>query len=553
MISPDAAKIGQWLDAVIPDNAEGYLHGARGVDGHFTSSGRYEFRGGWHPWSYHWPTQRGDAITFMADHARQDDVFCCAYLMQTGGLKDGRSKTNAVVRQIAHSDVDGGLDLYDEVIDRDNVAIVASGTDDHCHVFIQLADVATEQQHDALEEALAKRLGGDSKVRSSDVLRPCGTVNHKGRARGGVSTLVDFIREPKANARKLKTRVLAAELGVDFANIATTNGSPADTQPTDVDGDEAPEPVDMSRYSWIQEALDEPHPDRSTHISHVVRECYDAGLKRAQTRWVVNRRADLVAKLAELGHRDDVLINWNKTAAEWPHPQTRMAAQIAAIVAGLPKAKAKRTFVDGATFILDIPSTIPALWGEDSDVLWAEGESLMIAAPLGLGKTTLGGLLLRAQLGIGPATLLGYPVPARTGKILLLAMDRPAQVARALSRQFTTAERQILADRLVVWKGPPRKGCGPQPRTACRDGRRCRGRNPPPRLGQGRRARAVRRRGRRRIQPGAAASAHRGRAAVRAAPHRQAQPEGRGAGVGCRHLRLGVDHQRDRFDHPADR
>ena len=150
MISPDAAKIGQWLDAVIPDNAEGYLHGARGVDGHFTSSGRYEFRGGWHPWSYHWPTQRGDAITFMADHARQDDVFCCAYLMQTGGLKDGRSKTNAVVRQIAHSDVDGGLDLYDEVIDRGNVAIVASGTDDHCHVFIQLADVATEQQHDAL-------------------------------------------------------------------------------------------------------------------------------------------------------------------------------------------------------------------------------------------------------------------------------------------------------------------------------------------------------------------------------------------------------------------
>ena len=53
-------------------------------------------------------------------------------------------------------------------------------------------------------------------------------------------------------------------------------------------------------------------------------------------------------------------------------------------------------FVDGGTFILDIPEAIPALWGDGDDVLWAQGESLMIAGPLGLGKTTLAILLMRA-------------------------------------------------------------------------------------------------------------------------------------------------------------
>ena len=83
------------------------------------------------------------------------------------------------------------------------------------------------------------------------------------------------------------------------------------------------------------------------------------------------------------------------------------------------------TFIDGATFILDIPPTIPALWGEAQDVVWADGESLMIAGPMGLGKTTLGLRLLRARLGLGDSTLLGYPVAPFDGNILYLAMDRP--------------------------------------------------------------------------------------------------------------------------------
>ena len=112
------------------------------------------------------------------------------------------------------------------------------------------------------------------------------------------------------------------------------------------------------------------------------------------------------------------------------------------------------SFTDGASFILDIPDTIPALWGKDKEVAWPEGESLM-TGPLGLGKTTLALQLLHARLGFGNGRVLGLPVAPRPGKILYLAMDRPAQIARAAHRLFTEKERQVLTERVKFWKGPP--------------------------------------------------------------------------------------------------
>jgi hypothetical protein len=79
----------------------------------------------------------------------------------------------------------------------------------------------------------------------------------------------------------------------------------------------------------------------------------------------------------------------------------------------------------------------------------------MVAGPMGLGKTTMLGLMVRNQLGLGNGQLLGLPIPPCDGKILYLAMDRPAQIARAMARQFKAADRKTLAERLVFWKGPP--------------------------------------------------------------------------------------------------
>ena len=109
-------------------------------------------------------------------------------------------------------------------------------------------------------------------------------------------------------------------------------------------------------------------------------------------------------------------------------------------------------YVGGGAFIHDAPDRIPALWGRDGDVLWAQGEALMIAGGSGVGKTTLVGQLVLALIVGGD--VLGYPVKARR-RVMYLAMDRPSQIGRSLRRTLKWVDRDVLDDRLVIWPGPP--------------------------------------------------------------------------------------------------
>lgn len=110
-------------------------------------------------------------------------------------------------------------------------------------------------------------------------------------------------------------------------------------------------------------------------------------------------------------------------------------------------------FVGGGSFFLDVPETPAAIWGEGADVLMAEGEALIIAAPQGVGKTTIALQFVRARLGLQDS-VLGYPVtPGK--RILYLGMDRPAQLQRAANRLFRNDDREFLNEHLLVWKGPP--------------------------------------------------------------------------------------------------
>lgn len=114
----------------------------------------------------------------------------------------------------------------------------------------------------------------------------------------------------------------------------------------------------------------------------------------------------------------------------------------------------KLRFKDGASFILDAPEGLPNIWGEGDESLWARGEALMICGPPGVGKTTLTGQIVRGLLGL-QSTVLGLPVAPAAAKVLYLAMDRPAQIARGLRRAFKESERDVLAESLLFWEGPP--------------------------------------------------------------------------------------------------
>lgn len=112
-------------------------------------------------------------------------------------------------------------------------------------------------------------------------------------------------------------------------------------------------------------------------------------------------------------------------------------------------------FVPGGSFILDRPDTVPAVWGEGDQILWAEGEALIIAGPPGVGKTTVGQQVLLAAIGVR-SHALGLAVrPAK--RVLYLASDRPQQAARSMARMVTVEHRDLLNTHLTFWPGPPPK------------------------------------------------------------------------------------------------
>lgn len=111
--------------------------------------------------------------------------------------------------------------------------------------------------------------------------------------------------------------------------------------------------------------------------------------------------------------------------------------------------------VGGGAFVLDIPTQIPPVWGRGHDVLWAQGESLMLVGPPGVGKSTVAGQLVAARLGL-LEKVLTLPVVPGQGKLLYVAGDRPAQIARSLRRTLNREEwHDVIRERLIVWRGPP--------------------------------------------------------------------------------------------------
>lgn len=111
---------------------------------------------------------------------------------------------------------------------------------------------------------------------------------------------------------------------------------------------------------------------------------------------------------------------------------------------------------DGSV-VLDAPAHVPVIWGRGEDVLWSEGEPLIVAGPPGVGKTTLVQqvVLNRAGIADGDLSVLGYMVrPDPERRVLYIAADRPSQALRSMRRMVEPRHRELLIERLLIWRGP---------------------------------------------------------------------------------------------------
>jgi len=120
------------------------------------------------------------------------------------------------------------------------------------------------------------------------------------------------------------------------------------------------------------------------------------------------------------------------------------------------KSTSMSKLIDGGAFVLDAPTHVPSVWGAGTEVLWAQGEPLMICGPQGVGKSTIAQQLVLSRLGVLDLYVLGYPVTAADPgrRVLYIAADRPNQIARSMRRMVRPRDRQALIDGLTVWRGP---------------------------------------------------------------------------------------------------
>lgn len=178
-----------WLTELLGD-AEGWIHGAT-LDR--SDGGRWE------------PLQRiregmpglpGTATELLPALARSlvleadagREVFLCPYRLRGSHVREnGRS----IARRHVHADVDGPVDLA-TVRYLGGMAVASGSTaadgSPHGHVYMRLTESVPGHMHAALCRAVGQYVGGEhhdtSKVGDGDVLRPPGTLNHKGdRAR----------------------------------------------------------------------------------------------------------------------------------------------------------------------------------------------------------------------------------------------------------------------------------------------------------------------------------------------------------------------------------
>src|SRR4028118_169857 len=157
---------------------------------------------------------------------------------------------------------------------------------------------------------------------------------------------------------------------------------------------------------------------------------------------------ELGEKLLETETRRQVILLQAKENARREYEIARHAKAVETRPGGVER------LLTGGSGILDQPDIPEAVWGDGARIAWAEGQGTMIAAPQGVGKSTLAQNLIFRRIGVITEPLLGMPVKRTNAKVLYLAMDRPLQALQSMKRMVSEKDRRVLDELLVVWTGP---------------------------------------------------------------------------------------------------
>lgn len=256
---------------------------AFGRDPYRSRDGKYKHRS----WSerddkprtdlYRWPAERDRLLDDVAREMATGpvDTYFCPALRHAGAK--GRRKGDALPAVWLWADLDGQA-KDPALLDRLGALIVRSGSDDHQHAYVALDAAALPYGGvpvavlERLNQALAKRLGGDAKWSDESLLRLPGTANRKIDPPAPVELT-------GAEHRVWPLDELAELLGVDLDGQAPGGNTGSSSTAAGSGPLPSPEPAPDPLPDTVLRALNRPSTgDRSADAARVVEACAFAGL-----------------------------------------------------------------------------------------------------------------------------------------------------------------------------------------------------------------------------------------------------------------------------------
>ena len=90
--------------------------------------------------------------------------------------------------------------------------------------------------------------------------------------------------------------------------------------------------------------------------------------------------------------------------------------------------------------------------GRGTEILWADGETILIVGDTGYGKSTIAQNIVKAAIGLQPDVL--DMEMRQFDRVLYIAADRPPQIKASIARMMSEETREHWNTKVLVHEGP---------------------------------------------------------------------------------------------------
>ena len=291
----------------------GWVAAAEGRGGHITDTGSYDFDT-WVPRYFQWPDEASPLIRWALRESRLNDLYVCPLLRKARDCRRGTGLASSWVWADVDSQPTSAASTKVRPIPDDGYLAVRSSKG-NLQIYLPLDRRVSPDMIEQFNYRLVSCVQADSKWADNSMMRLPGTFNHKGRATGGTSWLVQP-RDPDSDPQLVHWT--EQELH-DFL----PEGQPPGRQDTFISG------PDPKRYKKVLESLpaplkalaaERPGADRSDQSFRLAARLFEEGISDIDAGEILRQHPPTVHKCADRNISDYIAHTIANARTRHPHP-----------------------------------------------------------------------------------------------------------------------------------------------------------------------------------------------------------------------------------------